>query len=73
MSTLTRMPNDNLKAKGMMASMLSGATLLVGAIIVALGIYFRNWPGSILLFVFLLGYIAYLIGSKIEGRNGSRA
>jgi hypothetical protein len=53
--------------------MLAGITLLVAASIDALGIYFYNWPGSSLIFVFVLGFIAYLIGLKIEARAQANA
>jgi hypothetical protein len=65
-------PDNGLKAKGRMPSILAGITLLVAASVDALGIYFYNWSGSSLIFVFVLGFIAYLIGLKIEGRSASQ-
>jgi uncharacterized membrane protein len=57
------------KANGRFASNLAGITLLVGALIAAFGIYFDNWDGSTLLFVFVLGFLAYAIGLMIEKRR----
>ena len=62
-------PEDALKTKGMLASTLAGITLLIAASIDALGIYFYNWSGATLIFVFVLGFFAYWIGSKIEARR----
>ena len=53
-------------ANGRFASNLAGITLLVGAFIAAFGIYFDNWDGSTLWFVFVLGFLAYAIGLMIE-------
>jgi hypothetical protein len=61
------------KATGRLATNLGGVALLVGAIVDALGIYFYNWPGSTLLFVFVLGFLAYAIGKMIEGRGAGQA
>ena len=66
-------PANSPKTTGRLATNLGGIALLVGAIVDALGIYFYNWPGSTLLFVFVLGFLAYAIGMKIEGRRAGQA
>jgi len=63
-------PDGSMTGQLTTASMLSGATLLVAAIIAALGIYFYNWSGFALLVVFFLGYVAYLIGARIDRQKG---
>jgi hypothetical protein len=59
-------PNAN---GGVLASYMGGATLLVAAIIDALGMYFHDWPGASLLFVVFAGFVAFLIGLRIEGND----
>jgi len=67
----TATPAGSPQPSGQLPSKLAGITLLVGALVDALGIYFYNWPGSTLLLVLVLGFLAYAIGMKIEERRAA--
>jgi hypothetical protein len=60
---------SDLNAKGMMPHYLAAITLTVGAAADAMALYLSPTYKSNLLLVFVLGYLAYVLGQAIEKRR----